>query len=122
MKHVALQTCPHGKPYSEYCWHCNQPSVAASEVEAAEPTAGAVGVRSSAVVRPPSSGGQPERETGGQLRIRPPSAGQAEGESDGDQPSGAEERTCANCKKQRHCVACGLCTHNPHVADYWERK
>ena len=48
---------------------------------AAETTAGAGGVRSSAVVRPPSSGGQPERETGGQLRIRPPSAGQAEGES-----------------------------------------
>lgn len=70
-------------PDTDHCAVCHgfMPFIASSEVEAAEPTAGAVGVRSSAVVRPPPSGGQPERETGEQLRIRPPSPGQGEGSS-----------------------------------------
>ena len=81
-----LENCPKCK-FPNYrrattCYACGAPMFNASEAEAAEPTAGAVGVRSSAVVRPPSSGGQPERETGGQLRIRPPSPGHGEGESE----------------------------------------
>lgn len=116
----------HNDMFRETCWKCGA-SFNASEVEAAEPTAGAVGVRSSAVVRPPSSGGQPERETGGQLRIRPPLRGKRKGESEAiSRASGRRERTwrCPDCGQvcnthERPWKRCGEVSSRRPVSRRW---